>query len=95
MVHQVIADAAEDGTPHPTHAARAHTDHRRVLLVSYATDDLARLTRRRAQHALDLVTKQQKSTVCATVRNEQHIAASITLLESQRQVVFAQFAINQ
>ena len=54
MVHEIVADAAQDGAADSAHAARAHADHGCVLLLCDAADHLPRLTRRGAKHALYL-----------------------------------------
>ena len=68
MVDEVVADAAQDRAPHSAHAARAHADHGRLLLVGDATDHLSRLPGRRPQHTFDL---------WATSTQRQHSAGGI------------------
>lgn len=41
VVHQEVADGAQDGTSHFAHAPCARHDHGRILLFGHTADDLA------------------------------------------------------
>ena len=43
MVHHIVTDRAEEGSPEGAHASGAHHDHACVLLLGTLCDELARI----------------------------------------------------